>query len=76
MKTKAAGKKSGYVEGAISDDLNPLFILSGVFTQLLTRVANGEVDCQALAKLELANRGLDLNGKWVGYNNDVELNRI
>ena len=35
-------------------------------TKILAAVARGEVDLNAVARRELASRGLDRNGKWVG----------
>jgi hypothetical protein len=34
---------------------------------VLAAVARGEIDLNAIARAELANRGLDLAGKWVGF---------
>jgi hypothetical protein len=34
---------------------------------LLTSLASGALNAQTTAKTELANRGLDLQGKWVGF---------
>jgi len=56
--------EADYIE---SDDLNPDFIFNGVFTALLTRIAKGEIDANFYARKELANRGLDLNGNWIGF---------
>jgi hypothetical protein len=39
-------------------------------TDILIRVSNGSLDLNKLAMLELKNRGLDKNGKWVGFNKD------
>lgn len=36
-------------------------------TKLLEAAARGEVDLNDYAKLELANRGLDEKGHWVGF---------
>jgi hypothetical protein len=36
-------------------------------TAALTAAARGELDLNQLARLELANRGLDRAGKWVGF---------
>lgn len=36
-------------------------------TAVLAAAARGEIDLNHLAKLELACRGLDLNGKWIGF---------
>ena len=39
-------------------------------TDILVEVANERLDLNKLALLELKNRGLDRNGKWVGFNKD------
>jgi len=49
-----------------SDYENPAFLFSVTATDLLTKIAKGEVDPVWLAKRELANRGCDLSGSWVG----------
>jgi hypothetical protein len=36
-------------------------------TVLLAAVARGELDLNQLARLELASRGLDQDGVWVGF---------
>jgi hypothetical protein len=36
-------------------------------TEHLITLATGNVDAQEIAKLQLANRGLDLEGKWIGF---------
>jgi len=36
-------------------------------TRLLTAAAQGRVDLNHLARVELASRGLDLDGVWVGF---------
>jgi hypothetical protein len=35
--------------------------------KVLVAVANGELDLNNLARKELANRGLDKQGNWVGF---------
>lgn len=35
--------------------------------KVLVAVANGELDLNDLARKELANRGLDKQGQWVGF---------
>jgi hypothetical protein len=49
-----------------SDYENPAFLFSTIATELLTKIAQGEIDPVWLAKRELANRGCDLGGRWVG----------
>lgn len=36
-------------------------------TELLNAMAKGEVDTQAIAARLMAERGLDREGKWVGF---------
>jgi hypothetical protein len=50
-----------------SDELNPRFIFSLTHTDLLVKAINGKIDLTQLAMIELANRGLDKNGQWVGF---------
>lgn len=49
------------LETAITDELQTLD------TDLLSAIARGDVDAQALARRVLANRGLNGAGKWVGF---------
>lgn len=49
------------------DALNPAFLFQSTWTELLVKIASGEIDAQELARQELANRGLDLSGQWVGF---------
>jgi hypothetical protein len=35
--------------------------------KVLTAVARGELDLNRVAREELANRGLDARGRWVGF---------
>ena len=54
-------------EANIPDDLNPNFIFNGVNTSLLTDIMKGNIDIFVSVKKELANRGLDDNGLWIGF---------
>ncbi len=36
-------------------------------SKILAAVARGELDLNAIARRELANRGLDRSAKWVGF---------
>jgi len=51
----------------ISDDLNPKFIFSSTNTALLVELLKGEIDLMRLVKEQLAQRGVDENGFWVGF---------
>lgn len=53
--------------GTLSDERNPIFILSSTHSDLLADVVAGKIDLLELAKRELANRGLNYNGEWVGF---------
>jgi hypothetical protein len=39
-------------------------------TDVLVEVANGRLDLNLVALNVLKNRGLDKNGKWIGFNKD------
>lgn len=49
------------------DDKNPQFLFQLTFTELLIKVASGEIDAKKIATQELNSRGLNLEGKWVGF---------
>lgn len=42
-------------------------------TKVLAAAARGEIDINKLARDELANRGLDAQGKWVGFKAAAEI---
>lgn len=42
-------------------------------SRVLAAVARGELDLNLLAREELASRGQDLNGIWVGFDRAAEL---
>ncbi len=50
-----------------TDDLNPNYLFSTIATQLLCEAEKGDFDILYLVRRELANRGVDKNGKWVGF---------
>ncbi|HCY75957.1 MAG TPA: hypothetical protein DHV28_08540 [Ignavibacteriales bacterium] len=50
-----------------SDELNPSYLFQGIATDLLVAILKGQIDPVELAKKELKNRGLDEDGKWVGF---------
>lgn len=49
------------------DATNPQFLFSTTATSLLLAAAAGLIDPVALARRELASRGLDANGEWCGF---------
>jgi hypothetical protein len=59
------------VFGLIPDDLNPIFIFSLTANELLSKIAKGEINSQELAKRELENRGMNIDGQWVGFKHEI-----
>ena len=57
----------------IPDDLNPRFIFSTTASVMLVDALNGTINLQDLAARELAARGLDGHGKWVGFDRAAEI---
>lgn len=51
----------------IPDDLNPDFLFSITATEHLVNAVQNKIDFLKLAHRELAARGLDCGGKWVGF---------
>ncbi len=60
-------KKAPYVPSSDSDELNPRFMFSLTHTELLSAIANGKINPVEYAKRELANRGLNNDGRWIGF---------
>ena len=75
-------KKESFTEADLekfkdrADDLNPAFMFNLTATQLLTEALNGEYDMHYLLRRELANRGLDRQGKWIGFDKAKKLHGI
>ena len=57
--------------GTVKDELDPAFILSLTATELLSKIAKGEINLQELAKRELENRGQNIEGVWVGFKHEI-----
>lgn len=51
----------------IPDEENPLYIFSSTNKELLAQIIGGGIDVIRLAKFELNARGLNENGKFVGF---------
>ncbi len=54
-------------EGTIPDEENPLFLFSTTANKLLVMGLNKGFDFNVLARRELAERGLNLKGEWIGF---------
>lgn len=59
--------------GTLRDDDNPGFLFQGVSNAILAMIVKGEISAQWLAGKELANRGLDKSGLWVGFDKADEI---
>ena len=45
-------------------------------TKVLAAAARGELDLNRLAREELASRGLDQNGVWVGFEQAAKIHNV
>ena len=57
----------------MTDAKNPSYIFCMTYTSLLVDAINGAIDLERLAATELANRGLDQGGNWVGFDKAKEI---
>jgi hypothetical protein len=58
------------------DATNPAYIYSTTATALLLAIAAGLIDPVALARRELASRGLDADGTWVGFDRAAQIHGV
>ncbi|MFM2385669.1 MAG: hypothetical protein RL660_426 [Bacteroidota bacterium] len=56
----------------IPDALNDTYLFSTTSNDLLVQIASGIIDPTVLAKEELARRGCDSDGKFIGFINAVK----
>lgn len=66
MKDYSENQKAA-TEGTTPDEMNPIFLLSGVRNDMLVEIAKGNIDVQDLAKYALAGRGYSNEGTWIGF---------
>lgn len=59
-----------------ADDINPRFIFSLTATALLVEALRGDFDLKQLIRRELANRGLNTEGNWVGFDKAAQIHKI
>ena len=45
-------------------------------TKVLASAARGEIDLNRLAREELASRGLDKDGQWVGFDRAAKIHNV
>jgi hypothetical protein len=54
--------------GLLPDEENPIFIFNSTHKDVLLDIISGKIDPIEMARIEMRNRGLDLNtGKWIGW---------
>lgn len=58
------------------DDINPKYIFTQTATALLVEALRGGFDLKGLIKAELANRGQDEKGDWVGFEQAAKIHKI
>ncbi len=58
------------------DETNPAFLLATTPPSLLLAIVNGLIDPVQLAREQLANRGLDANGLWVGFDEAARIHGV
>jgi hypothetical protein len=59
-----------------TDEINPMFMFSLTNTQLIAEALTGDFDVKYMLRGELANRGLDEKGLWIGFNQAKKLHKI
>lgn len=59
-----------------ADDINPRFIFSTTSTALLVEALRGDFDLKQLVRRELANRGLNAEGNWAGFEKAAQIHKI
>ena len=59
-----------------ADDINPRFIFSTTATALLVEALRGDFDLKQLVRRELADRGLNAEGNWVGFDKAAQIHKI
>lgn len=58
------------------DDVNPKCLFTQTATALLVEALRGDFDLKALIRAELANRGQDDKGNWVGFEQAAKIHKI
>ena len=56
--------------------IDELGFMQIALTKVLAAAARGELDLNQLAREEMASRGLDHDGNWVGFEHAAELHRV
>ena len=56
--------------------VDELGFIQTALTKVLAAAARGEIDLNRLAREELAARGLDQNGVWVGFDKAAKIHNV
>ncbi|MES2565543.1 MAG: hypothetical protein V4565_01675 [Bacteroidota bacterium] len=73
---KSKGKFDPRYYANRKDDDNPAFLFSLTSSKLLAEAIEGDFDLIYLVRRELANRGQDSKGKWVGFDEAKKIHKI
>lgn len=65
IQAKAAGVAKRSED--VPDEKNPAYMFGMTHSALLVAAVRGEIDINQLVKDELANRGLNWKGEWIGF---------
>jgi hypothetical protein len=57
----------------VPDELNPAYTFSGTRNAILLDMVSGKIDPVAMAAKELAGRGYDHSGKFVGFSHAEDI---
>lgn len=56
--------------------VDEISFIQTALTKVLAAAARGELDLNRLAREELASRGLDQNGVWVGFEQAAKIHNV
>jgi hypothetical protein len=74
--TAAARQRVQREIGDGRDITNPAYLFQQTATALLLAIAAGLIDPVLLARRELAGRGLDCDGAWVGFDRARQIHGV
>lgn len=60
----------------LTDAGNPAYLFQTIGSDILCAIVNNQIDAVRLAREELAARGLDHSGKWVGFEKAEKIAKI
>ena len=76
MKNKQNKKEGSDELRNRGDELNPTFMIQTTDTLLLSEALRGEFDINYILRKELAARGLNEFGNWIGFDAAKKLHKI